>query len=652
MAGLRGLVIRVGLIIQLLATTRLYRARWHPVVAVILWQSIPMAVCSFLHYPLHKPLREHLPIIPAERPLDQQHTPLAYFCAVDAIFIYIFGAIGSGLTVSLTLSLFSVVVKSGNPGLHSAPRTWLSFRWLWDPTTTALCVGPFIWALPIIGAAIETLVRTSRAHYPSIYYSYTYCNIDDYQYQLISATILGLPLIVSVGLILVTLILIARIYIRDRAASRSINVPLAFRFMLIVLQTFIMAIILICEICLKDDQLKGVHRFHLYWTALVPLILFVVFGTQNDLLNIWRYWAYRMIGREPTFTPRSSNEAATLSNSSGPATTVNGRFVVSTTAPPHRNPDTLGRKAHRASSSAGESILDPPDLFATKNTTDLHHNEVVSNPDLELALSPTNGKQTRQASPLAFPVLPYAAETPTPLPNANIRRVDFYSAAADTSSQGLASTISHSGGHGSLASHRPRSDRPFIVVTDGFGAVFGAQIPAGHGRMMGRPIISPQERDRRLAVPTAPRRPSFNGGNQVERRRSVGLPPPPRSPRQSIVRPISAGGTGMLECGTGERGGPVGVSVTTPTPVATAWGWDSPFSPVGRSAPLVSSVTRGSDSGNGSHDLDGIEMQEHLKPPSNGSFEHEVTQRSSQEQHSNGWARASRVSVASDRTFG
>jgi hypothetical protein len=63
----------------------LYSVKWHPVVGVILWMSLPLAICSLLHYPLHNPLREYLPILPSERALDQQHTHLAYFCAAEAI---------------------------------------------------------------------------------------------------------------------------------------------------------------------------------------------------------------------------------------------------------------------------------------------------------------------------------------------------------------------------------------------------------------------------------------------------------------------------------------------------------------------------------------------------------------------------------------
>ncbi|KAG8729844.1 hypothetical protein FRC12_020671, partial [Ceratobasidium sp. 428] len=273
-----------------------------------------MAFSSLLNYPFHEQLREHLPIIPADRPLDQQHTRLAYFCAADAILLYMFSAIGSGLTVSFTLSLFAVVIKSRNPKLHSSPRTWRSFRWLWDPSTTALCVGPFIWALPVVCAAVEAL---------------TFCNIDDYRYQLVASIIAGFPLILSVGLSVATSVIIIQMYIRDRATTaQSINIPLALRFAAIVLQIFVITIVLLCEITLTDAQLKVMFRFHLYWAALGPLILFIIFGTQRDLIRIWRYWIYCLIGKEPTFTPRSSNEAAMLSNSSGPGTVGNGRYIV------------------------------------------------------------------------------------------------------------------------------------------------------------------------------------------------------------------------------------------------------------------------------------------------------------------------------------
>ncbi|QRW06501.1 hypothetical protein RhiLY_05500 [Ceratobasidium sp. AG-Ba] len=663
--------LRLGLVSLLLLTTCLYNIRWHPVVGVILWQSVPMAICSLLHYPLHKTLREHLPIVPAERPLDQQHTPLAHFCAIDAILLYVFSAIGSALTVSFTLSLFAVVVKSGNPNLNSSRRAWWSFQWLWDPSTTVLCVGPFVWALPIVITAIEALVRSHRDDYPSIYYSNTFCNIDDYTYQFASGIILGVPLLVSVGLVLATLIMIIRIYLRDRVtATQSINVYLAFRFAVIVVQIFVLAILLLCEIALRDDQLAGVFRFHLYWAALAPLVLFVIFGTQIDLMQIWKYWGYRLVGKHHTFTPRSSNEAATLSNSSGPATTTNTRFVVETATAAAQDVHTSNRKVHRASSSAGgrdsASISDAPDFLGAKHATDFHRDEVTSGADLEhspVRTTPRHyGKHSRHTPASSLPVLPYTAEiSAPPTPTTSTRQHDFYSTGGDMSSQGLESAISHSGGRALLDPRHgpPRSNQPFIIVTDGFGAMFGAQVPSEHARMMGLPIISPQERDRRLGVPTATRHPPSNAGPRAERRKSVGLPPPPRSPRQSNARPNSAGGASVLDLGTGERGRPApagsGVSVASPTPVIASWNWDLPFRPAEASTGLASTVTHGGSGGGSRGEYEGIEMHEHLKTPSSGSFEPGVN-RLSQEHHSDSargsWTQASRVSVASDRTFG
>lgn len=83
-----------------------------------------------------------------------------------------------------------------------------------------------------------------------------------------SGLVLGLPLLVAIMLVVATFIMVARIGMRDRAAaSRMINVPLALRFGAVVLQIFITAIVVLCEVALQDDQLRGVFRFHLYWTG-------------------------------------------------------------------------------------------------------------------------------------------------------------------------------------------------------------------------------------------------------------------------------------------------------------------------------------------------------------------------------------------------
>ncbi|KAF8607010.1 hypothetical protein BDV93DRAFT_520603 [Ceratobasidium sp. AG-I] len=646
--------ISISAILLLLATTRLYGVRWHPVVNVILWILIPGTVLSLLHYPLHNTLREHLPIIPGDRPVDQQHTSLAYFCAAEAILLYMFSAISSGLTVSFTLSLFAVVIKSSRPQLHSSPRTWSSFRWLWDPTTTTLCVAPFLWSLPLLASSIETLVRTSRNHYPSIYYSNTYCNIDDVAYQTVSGVALGLPVIFAIGLVVATLIMVVRISIRDREqASQMINISLAFRFAAVVLQIFITAIITICEISLKDDQLRGVFRFHLYWTALTPLTFFGIFGTQRDLMSIWRYWCYRLVGKELSFTPRSSGECQTLSNGSGPsALPTNERHVIRTMGDSDRDGYVGDRKTHKTSSSAGGresgSISEPPGLTAGKAPAVPIGSSIRSHRDVESIMMPSSMRLAAKRDRGTLPAIPSLAYTAESLDNisptsTSLQQAQFYATSAAMSSQGLSSN-SHS--HGLLASQNdlPRPNPPLVTVTDGFGAMFGAQVPQS-SRTVGRPIILPQERERRLAVPTnRQRRPSAQSDFSRDSRKSVGLPPPPRSPRPSTARPSSAG-TGILDFGGSQRGPtPAGLDVPTSAPVATTWNWDSPFNATSASAPSTSR----SNGTSGSHgEQEGIELQEKL---SNRSTEYGSAGQSSSRE--SGISKNSRVSVASDRTFG
>ncbi|CAE6458801.1 unnamed protein product [Rhizoctonia solani] len=657
-------------IVLLLLTTHVYKVKWHPVVNVILWMSVPSAIAALLHYPLDGVLRERLPIIPGERPVGQQHTALAYFCAVDAILLYIFSAISSGLAVSFTLvrtsayqaslvlmehlpfqSLFAVVVKSKHPGISSSPRTWRSFRWLWDPSTTTLCVVPFIWSLPLIGVGIETIVRTSRGHIPSIYYSNTYCNIDDVTYQLISGIILGSPLIVAAALIFAIVGTLTHMAIKNRGrASQSVNVPLALRFSAIVVQIFITAILLLCEISLEDYQLRGVFDLHIYWTSVTPLFFFFIFGTQRDLMAIWKYWAYRLAGKQPRYTPRSSNEGQTLSNTSAPATVnINDPNFIHKLGEGAQDVYKGDRKVHSPSSSAGGrtsgSIADALGPLGMKHSTDPSDLSSHFDRDVEAAIPEAISERSHPAHTLESPKAPSSVLSP--------HQTQFYSAPSVLSSQGLVSSHGHSGTRGLLTSRGdlPPSEPPFIVVTDGFGAVFGAQVPPNeHSGLMGRPIMTRAERERWLATDERQQRPRAEFGR--ERRKSVGLPPPPRSPRQSNARPSSAGGATALESKPNQRRG-AGLGSGTSQP----WNWDSPFH-FGPNTTVQGGRNQPSSEGSGSasrHDSDlGIEMEEKVKTPSNGSFERGHVRHESQEESlRTSWvSKNSRVSVASDRTFG
>jgi hypothetical protein len=307
--------------------------------------SLPLATCSFLHYPLHNPLRENLPIIPAERPLDQQHSHLAYFCAAEAILcvsslpytspnsrhnsLYICAAMASGLTVSFTLvraAAFSAKLRADVArdffnsivSFCDSGQVWAS----WTPfvsqdmAVVSVALGSYddgTLRRPVhLGASalhcehrgtctdlpgplpIHILLKREICSFKVfrtklIYLIFRSCrriaisttsstNIVSMPVPRVSAhtliclkvsgIILGAPLIFAVGLVIATLVMVVRIGIQDRAtASRSINVPLALRLGAIVLQIFITAIILLCEISLTDDQNRGVFRFHLYWSG-------------------------------------------------------------------------------------------------------------------------------------------------------------------------------------------------------------------------------------------------------------------------------------------------------------------------------------------------------------------------------------------------
>lgn len=368
-------------------------------------------------------------------------------------------------------------------------------------------------------------------------------------------------------------------------------------------------------------------------------------------MSIWKYWCYRLVGKEPSFTPRTSAEGQTLSNTSGPcAVAANEPHIIQTMGGGDHDGYVEDRKTHKTSSSAGGresgSISEPPGLAVGKGSVGPLGSSARPHHDVESILMPssmrTAAKRSRGALP-AIPALAYTAETSGATSPTSIspQQANFYSTSAAVSSQGLASSISHSHGLLSSQSDFPQPNQPLVTVTDGFGTMFGAQVPQS-ARTVGRPIILPQERERQLAVPpNRQRRPSAQSDCSRDPRKSTGLPPPPRSPRPSNARPTSAG-TGILDLGGSQRGRstPAGLGASVPAPVATPWNWDSPFHATGASG------GRNAPSGC-REDQEGIELQEKL---SNGSSKH-----GSQEQTSarESWvSKDSRVSSASDRTFG
>lgn len=378
-------------------------------------------------------------------------------------------------------------------------------------------------------------------------------------------------------------------------------------------------------------------------------------------MHIWRYWAYRLIGREPAFTPRSSNEGQTLSESSAPTITGVDRHVIRALTENNRDICKTNGKVHRPSSSAGgASISDPLALMPGKHSVGPSELSSHHDTDLESNLGESVSKRSRRGPPLAVPDLPYLPETPNTTMSPH--QAQFYSSVGAISSQGLVSSQGHSGTRGLLASQNnlPDSGPPMIVVTDGFGAMFGAQVPSS-ARGLGRPILTREERERRLAAQTSNGLRQPRPGSGRERRPSTGLPPPPRSPRPSITRPASAGGIMTLDPGRegGKAPAPgLGTAVSPPdSPAAPAWNWDSPFRLAGGSSALEARSRDTSDGGFGSlNDSDqGIEMQEKIKTPSSGSFEQGYSRNDSHDKGSRRDSKVSknsRVSVASDRTFG
>ena len=237
------------------------------------------------------------------RLMSEQRTPLAKFCATQATLyvthgihefmltkniysIYFLLATQAAFCISFTVPIFLIARHSSR--LASNPS--ISQR-LKLPSTLALCIGPFIWASPIIFLAIPTV--TSEPTYPTIYFSEVgYCNLDDWNYQSVSASLIALPLIFGTGIAVVAIVYIVRFYQNNKGSfffislrhydtfpdfadtgaalrGRTLDFALLFRFAAIVFMIIVSGLFLLLEIViLDDDRLRWLWALDVYWEGL------------------------------------------------------------------------------------------------------------------------------------------------------------------------------------------------------------------------------------------------------------------------------------------------------------------------------------------------------------------------------------------------
>jgi len=97
-----------------------------------------------------------------------------------------------------------------------------------------------------------------------------YCTIDSRIYQMVAAILVGVPIIISIALVVFVLHYIVKFYSQFKGVPRKgrvIDVSLLVRFGGMLSIVLLNGIILLCEISLPDRLLNGLWRLDFYWCS-------------------------------------------------------------------------------------------------------------------------------------------------------------------------------------------------------------------------------------------------------------------------------------------------------------------------------------------------------------------------------------------------
>ncbi|EJD54250.1 hypothetical protein AURDEDRAFT_156029 [Auricularia subglabra TFB-10046 SS5] len=278
--------LNIALIGLLFVTAHLRKIPRHPVVSTILWTAIPRSLVAALPAFQYRQLREDLPWKLDDRTEASQRTPLARFCAAQGMLMYYFLAAQAFFAVCFTVPMLMIAIQSS--------KLWKDRTSVRLPFPYLLSISPFVWALPTVCFAIPVLLQSARAGHPAIYFTpMGYCNIDSRPYQMLSACLIGIPLIVGVVLAVLIFVFMIRFYSTHSGVPRRgrvVDAGLMLRFSMVLIIVYLDAILTLCEISLDDKFLGGIWQFDLYWTTFTPMVEFILFGFQRPFLRTWRGW--------------------------------------------------------------------------------------------------------------------------------------------------------------------------------------------------------------------------------------------------------------------------------------------------------------------------------------------------------------------------
>lgn len=324
------------LLTALLATP----AHRHPIVNGIVGLSITRCIIGIV------PALLYLSSSRYKASLDKlpQHAGWARFCVADSLLLNYTTIAKSAFAISFTLPCVYLAWKftSKHRGRLETRNTPQFFK----RTIIMLCVGPFLWALPVILAVIPSLRHPLQLNPEFIG---EICVVNNSAAQILALLLTLIPLTVAVIASMMLLFVLWKYYkLPDLRHSFELLHPVRIIRFAALVSTIIVSAILYAIVLAtwaryraNASDLGCRNTFQAWlktsaaWESVSPLIFFLIFAAQEEIYSVWWQWIRRWIPHR-SFTSSRFDET-TLSPGSKKASCNRRPFYIFSWLLNHRN---------------------------------------------------------------------------------------------------------------------------------------------------------------------------------------------------------------------------------------------------------------------------------------------------------------------------
>ncbi|KAH9919077.1 uncharacterized protein B0H18DRAFT_1029064, partial [Fomitopsis serialis] len=238
----------------------------------------------------------------------QQHAGWARFCVADSLLLNYITIAKSAFAISFTLGYFADCYEalcylawkftSNHRDRLETQNTPQFFK----RTIIVLCVGPFLWALPVILA--PEFIRSDV------------CVVNNNVAQILALLLTLIPLTVAVIASMMLLFVLWKYYkLPDLRHSFELLHPLR-----IVRFAALVSTIIVLQFCDLECQnaFEAWLKTSFTWESVSPLIFFLIFAAQEEIYSVWWQWIRRWLPHrsfkssrfdETTMSPSSKKDS-------------------------------------------------------------------------------------------------------------------------------------------------------------------------------------------------------------------------------------------------------------------------------------------------------------------------------------------------------